>query len=238
MKSSGTRKGMVLGSLVVLVTALGYACAPEDENPADPRANTDGGSTTDTGATGEEGGTPLGDPICAKYGGADNVSLIADAILARVAGDCRISAPVTKLSPEASQHLTECFRIQIQGAFQCPGKKYESNVTVDSAGKKCRSMQQAHQGMNLRTADFNAFLEDVAAELKAQNLSDTDIRNIAPVFEGTRTGVVQQTTQPDRNTYCACENGLYNGKPCTVDAGIVDAGNDADAADAADADGG
>lgn len=238
MKSSGTRKGVVLAGLVMMMTALGYACAPDDENPADSRNRDAGGNTGDTGTGGdEEGGKPVGDPICGTYGGAANVAVIADAILTRVSADCRISVPVTRLNGEAAQHLSECFRIQLQGAFQCPGVKYESNVTVDSNNKKCRSMQQAHQGLNLRTADFNAFLEDVAAELKAQGLTDDHIRNIAPVFEGTRTGVVQQNTQADKNTYCACENGLYNGKPCQVDGGL-DAGLDADAADAADADGG
>lgn len=238
MKSSGTRKGVVLAGLVMMMTALGYACAPDDENPADPRNRDAGNGGADTGTGDDEGGVaPKGDPICGTYGGAANVSAIADAILARVSADCRISVPVTRLNGEAQQHLSECFRIQIQGAFQCPGVKYESNVTVDSNNKKCRSMQQAHQGLNLRTADFNAFLEDVATELKAQGLTDDHIRNIAPVFEGTRTGVVQQTTQPDKNTYCSCDKGEYNGKPCTVDAGL-DAGQDADAADAADADGG
>lgn len=237
MKSSGTRKGVVLAGLVVVMTALGYACAPDDENPADPR-NRDAGNGGGEAGGGEagEGGGPIGGEICSAYGGAANVAAIADAILVRVAADCRISVPVTRLNTEASQHLNECFRIQLQGAFQCPGAKYESNVTTDSNNRKCRTMQQAHQGLNLRTADFNAFVEDVAAELKVQGLTDEHIRNIAPVFEGTRTGVVQQNTQPTRNTYCTCENGVYNGQPCTVDAGIIDAGNDADAADAADGD--
>lgn len=238
MKSSGTRKGMVLAGLVVFMTALGYACAPEDENPADPRSRADSGAGGE-GGSGEGGDNvkPLGDPICGKYGGTGTVGAIADNILIRVAADCRIAVPITRLNTEGSQHLNDCFRIQLQAAFQCPGIKYESGVSVDNNNRKCRTMQQAHQGLNLRTADFNAFVEDVAAELKAQGVSDEDIRNIAPVFEGTRTGVVQQNTQPTQNTYCSCPNGEYNGKSCVVDAG-PDAYDGGDAGDGGDADSG
>ncbi len=240
MKSAGTRKGVLLAGVVVLWTALGYACATEDENPATVRSRLDSGSggegsTDDSG----EGGGPVGAPICGKYGGYDAVKPIAAAILNRVSADCRIGNPLTKLSAEQSAHFTECLEIQIGGAFQCPGISYVSNTTVDSAGKKCRDMTNAHKGLNLRNADFNAFLEAVSTELTNHGLTTDEIKNLAPVFEGTRNGVVQQTTQPDRNTYCTCQDGVYNGKPCTVDAGILDSGLDVtDAADAADGDGG
>lgn len=239
MQNLGARaRFVVVSSMVVGWAFLAYACSVEDENPGSTR-------NRDTGAEGGTGvdpqGTPdaqLGAPLCGKYGGYDNVKTIAAAIIARAANDCRISAPIANLDPGGTQHLAECFQIQVGGAFQCPGISYVANTTKDSKGQRCRDMSAAHKGLNLRSADFNAFIEDVAAELAAKGMTQDDIRAIAPVFEGTRTGVVQTNNQPDKNTHCTCADGLYNGKSCVVEAGVVDAGADTGAdtgiADAAD----
>lgn len=232
MQTLGSRARVALVSTMVVAWAfLAYACTSEDENP---------GSTRKVDAGGEGGivdplsnpDAQLGAPICQKYGNYDNVKVIAAAIMDRAAADCRIGNPISTLSAEKKAHFTECFEIQLGGAFQCPGISYVSGTTKDSAGNKCRSMTDAHKGMNLRKADFDAFVEVVAAELGAKGLSQDDIRALAPVFEGTRTGVTQNNTQPDKNTYCTCPNGQYMGKSCTVEAGIIDAG--ADTADASD----
>jgi hypothetical protein len=233
----GRARVAVVSSMVVVWAFLAYACSVEDENPGSTR---DRGVGADGGSTVDPQGTPdaqIGAPICGKYGGYDNVKTIAAGIVARVANDCRISAPIANLDANGTQHFAECFEIQIGGAFQCPGISYVANTTKDSKGQKCRDMSSAHKGLNLRSADFNAFVEDVAAELAAKGVTQDDIRAIAPVFEGTRTGVVQTNNQPDKNTFCTCADGQYMGKSCVVEAGIVDAGTDAtDAADAADGD--
>ncbi|HSO31035.1 MAG TPA: hypothetical protein VLT33_00930 [Labilithrix sp.] len=196
---------------------------------------------------GGEGGTvdptnnpdgSLGAPICAAYGGYENVKTISGAVLAKVSADCRISSPIAQLDAKSAQHLKECFEIQMGSAFQCPGVTYVSNTTKDSQGTPCRDMTQAHKGMNLRKADFDAFRDDLAASLGESKLTPADVKSIAAFVEGTRNLVTQNNTQPDKNTFCACPNGEYpagSGKSCVVDAG-TDAGSDA--ADAADADGG
>jgi hypothetical protein len=238
MLNFGRRARVAVTSSMLLAWAfLAYACTVEDENPGSTRTRdggSDTGSTTD-GQNNTDG--PLGAPICGKYGGYEKVKQITAAIVARVSQDCRISAPIANLDANQTQHLAECFQIQIGGAFQCPGISYVSNTTKDSKGEPCRDMSRAHRGLNLRNADFNAFVEDVAAELAVQGVSADDIRAIAPVFEGTRTGVVQTNNQPDKNTFCTCPNGEYMGKACVVDGGVVDTGivdTGADTADAAD----
>ncbi len=231
----GRARIAVASTMVVGWAFLAYACSVEDENPGAVR-NRDAGSETGTGVDPQGQDAQLGAPICGKYGGYDNVKVITAAIMDRVSNDCRISAPIANLSAEKKTHLAECLAIQLGGAFQCPGISYVANTTVDSKGTKCRDMTAAHKGLNLRTADFNAFVENVAAELGAKGISQDDVRAVAPVFEGTRNLVVQTNNQPDKNTHCTCENGEYMGKACTVDAGvIVDAGNnDTGIADAAD----
>jgi hypothetical protein len=234
MRTLSTRgRLLVLTSLACIWGTLGYACSVEDENPGSSRNRlTDAAAEGSTNPSGAD--AALGAPICGKYGGYDKVMPMAYAILATVEGDCRIGPAVSALDDAKKQHLQECFAIQLGGAFQCPNIAYTAGVTTDSQGRKCRSMQQAHQGMNLRKADFDAFMEDVAAELGRQGLSPEDVRAVLPVFEGTRTTVVQTQNQPDRNTYCGCPDGKYEGKDCKV---IVDAGNTdaSDASDAADA---
>lgn len=240
MQNLGPRARVaIVTSMLCVWAALAYACSAEDENPGNaPRK--DGGVQGEGGIDPQGmGDADLGAPICGKYGGYENVKTIASAILTRVKADCRISAPIATLGAEQAAHLEECFAIQIGGAFQCPGISYVSGTTKDSMGKNCKDMTNAHKGLQLRNADFNAFLEDIAAELMAKGLSADDIRAIAPAFEGTRTGVVQTNNQPDRNTHCTCADGKYMGKDCLpdggtiLDTGIMDTGT-TDSGDAGD----
>lgn len=238
MQTLGSRARVVIvSSMVVGWAFLAYACSSEDENPATSRVKVDGG---DAGTIDPQNNpdASLGAPICSAYGGYESVKTIAGAVLAKVSADCRISSPIAQLDAKSAQHLKECFEIQIGSAFQCPGVTYVSNTTKDSQGVACRDMTQAHKGMNLRKADFDAFRDDLAASLGESKLTPADVKSIAAFVEGTRNLVTQNNTQPDKNTFCACPNGEYpagSGKSCVVEAGILDAGTDAaDAADAAD----
>ncbi len=230
--STKAKKILVRTSLLFVWAATMHACTVEEENPAVPRRDAGTGTDSGTSTNTTEGG-PTGAPLCGKYGGFEQVKAMAGGILDRAQADCRIGAPFAGLPAESTQHLRECFEIQMGGAFQCPGVAYVANTTTDSAKRKCRDMTTAHVGLGLRNADFNAFLESVTVELSARGMTQDDIRAIAPVFEGTRTGVVRVADQPDKNTFCTCAGGLYNGEPCVVDSGVQDAGEDVE--DAGDA---
>lgn len=215
-------KIVVMSAFLAMWAGLVYACNTEDENPATSRTR-----GTEAGAEGAVGsndpdGAPQGAPICGKYGGYDKVKTITAALIARVSTDCRIGTPIADLQGQSATHFAECLQIQVGGAFQCPGISYVAGTTKDSNGRTCRSMAQAHQGMNLRKADFDAFLQDIVAEFSAQGITQEDIKAVLPVFEGARTSVVQTNNQPNANTYCACTTTGDGG--CV--APIVDAGND------------
>lgn len=214
-----------------------YACSVEDENPATTRTR---GADASTGADAENPDeTTQGLPLCAKYGGYAGVQSIATAIATRVTQDCRISAPLARLSADARRHFDECFAIYVGSTFQCAESVYKANETVDSQNRRCRSMSQAHQGLNLRRADFEAFVAAINGGLEASGVSLEDRTALAPSWEGTRLLIVQQQSQSTRNTHCTCAGGTYppggGGTPCTVvvDAG-QEAGNDAGAQDASD----
>lgn len=233
MQNLGSRARVaVVSSMVVVWGLLGYACSSEDENPGSTR-NRDTGADTGTGVDPQN--TPdaaLGAPICGKYGGYENVKAIAAGAVGRIATDCRISAPIANLNADNTRHLAECFEIQLGSFFQCPGVSYVSNTTKDSKGAACRDMAKAHQGLNLRKADFDAFRDDVAAELTAKGLTAEDVGAIARAFEGTRALVVQTNNQPNANTFCGCNDPM---KCTSPDAGVLDASDGAtDASDAAD----
>lgn len=236
MQNLGARARVaVVSSMVVVWAFLGYACSTADENPGStrtPAAGAEGGTGIDPQGTAD---ASLGAPICGKYGGYANVQAIAAGAIARVATDCRISAPIASLNPDDTQHLAECFQIQLGSFFQCDGISYVSNTTKDSKGNHCRDMTSAHRGLNLRKADFDAFRDDVSAELTAKGLTPEDVTAIARAFEGTRTLVVQTNSQPDRNTFCQCNDPMKCSPP---DAGVVDSGTDtgvdSGSADAAD----
>ena len=232
MQNLGARARVaVVSSMVVVWAFLAYACTSEDENPGSTRTR-DGGSDTGTGVDPQNNpDAQLGAPICGKYGGYDNVKTIAAGAIARVAGDCRISAPIANLDADHTRHLAECFEIQLGSFFQCPGVSYVSNTTKDSKGQSCRDMAKAHQGLNLRKADFDAFRDDVAAELTAKGLTSDDVSAIARAFEGARALVVQTNSQPNTNTFCGCNDPA---KCTSPDAGADAADTGTDASDASD----
>lgn len=224
MKANGKRLFFVTAGLAAW-TVLTYACSVEDENPATGRAR--GGDASAEGSTGTgplPGEGTGGVPVCAKYGGVTGAKKIAASIVADVANDCRINGPFAAMDAEDTRHFAECFEILIGGAFLCPGVSYQGGTTKDSKGQICRSMTEAHKGLNLRKADFDAFSEVIVATLTKEGVTPDDVRALAPAIEGYRTGVVQTNNQPDRNTFCACPNGLYKDKPCLP---IIDAGVDA-----------
>jgi hypothetical protein len=235
MQTLGSRARVVIvSSMVVAWAFLAYACSSEDENPGSTRSRLDAGGEGSIDPLNTPD-APVGAAICADYGGYENVKVIAGAVLTKVSADCRINAPIANLEADDAQHLKECFEIQLGNAFQCPGVEYISNTTTDSQKRKCRDMTQAHKGLNLRKADFDAFRDDLASSLAESKLTTDHVKAIARFIEGTRNLVTQTNTQPDKNTHCECPNGQFEGKSCVVEAGIIDAGPDvSDAADAGD----
>ena len=231
---AGNGKRFIVGSTTIgVLAALTYACTVEDENPATARsrsgdASADGALASGDAAVEGQGGIP----VCDKYGGVTGAKKIAASIVANVAQDCRINGPFAAMNAATTRHFAECFEILIGGAFLCPGLAYEGGKTKDSQGQTCRSMTEAHKGLNLRKADFDAMSEVIAATLTKEGVTPEDVRALAPAIEGYRSGVVQTNNQPDRNTFCGCPGGQFNGKPCTVivDAGIQDAAPIKDAA--------
>jgi hypothetical protein len=97
-------------------------------------------------------------------------------------------------------------------------------------------MGEAHQGLNLRSADFTAFIDDLIGSLKADQVSTSDIQTLVTgTFNGFQTAIVQ--TKGLGDSKCTCPNGAYDGG----DAGsclahdIIDAGDGGEGGEGGDA---
>jgi hypothetical protein len=220
------RWAIVFG-MAAMVLAGVQACTAGDDTllPANPREGGAGDESTTGGGDGTanlpDTAVPPGAPLCSTYG-ADIATRVTNDLLTAVGQDCRISAYFTALQDPS--HLHQCLEKQIGTFFQCPGVTY----TSDDPQKPCRSMGDAHKGLGLRNADFQAFIDDTVAVMRKDGISDKDITAVLPTFVGTKTAIVQSKGIGDEK--CTCPDMIYDGGYCGTDAGIIDAGDGGDGA--------
>lgn len=221
MRTQGARWAIVLGAALGGI-GLMVACTGGDDtvagktNPNNPQEGQDA-TTADGPADLPDTLLPPGAPLCTKYpNGTALVAKITSDLVNSVGADCRISAHFVSPTLGAA-HLSQCLQTQIGAYFQCPGVTYDGSK--DSAGKTCRSMADAHKNMNLRTADFDAFIADLVAVFKANGISNDDISLVLPTFTGTKSSIVLNQ-KGIGNSMCTCANNIGpDGKYCGTDAG-------------------
>ncbi len=226
-----------LTALVAVWSALAYACSSDDENPAVNRGNAtaDGGGDGTVNPQGDD--SSVGPALCGKYGGYDNVKAMAASIIQKAEADCRISGGFANLDQNGQQHMLECFEVQLGNAFKCDGIQYVAGQTTDSKGNHCRDMTSAHQNLpgnkKLYVADYNAYMDAVAAVFNAQpGANNDDLKTLASFFAGQEANVVTAgiNNQPKANAYCpgaGCVSPYDNTKTCTApEAGVIDSGLD------------
>jgi hypothetical protein len=238
MSTRRTGWAIVFGAAVA-ATGLMLACSSSEDTVA--------GKTNPTGPGGDQDATtgsdaqdqpdtllPPGAPLCTKYpNGPALVAKVTSDLLDALNADCRVSAYF--IAPKSgAAHVSQCLQSQISTFFQCPGATYGT----DQAGKVCRSMADAHKGMGLRSADFDAFIANLIAVLKKNGIANDDITAILPTFTGTKAAIVPNPKGLG-NSQCTCPNDIApDGGYCGLDAGIdaSDAGDAGDTgiADAAD----
>lgn len=201
------------------------ACTVEDENPATgsrnrTTTNVEGGPVT-PGST-----DPTGIAICGKYGDTAGVNALAQQILDRAAGDCRI-APLFA-GKTTDQHVKDCFYAFFGSGFQCPGVTYVQGTTRDTTGDTCESVLPT---VRFSAEDWKAFADvnntttpsSLRFVLDARGLTSDELRAIATVFEGKRAGLTNGGVPVGKYTQCSagCTTG---GAGCVRPA---DAGADA-----------
>jgi hypothetical protein len=223
-----------VGGAAAALACCGVAIAAcsGDDNGVTPQYTYDSGSPQDsTVSDGPVADTSMVLAVCNNYGGYTGVSTFATHIISAVGADCRLSAHFTDQTAVA--HINECFQKQLGYFMGCAGITYDGSK--DSAGNACRSMADAHNNLNLRQADFDAFIADMIASLSADKVAKPDITSIISVFLGYQAAIVQKNGLG--NSDCTCANGSYDGG----EAGSCyapDAGSDSDASDSEAGEGG
>jgi len=130
--------------------------------------------------------------------------------------DCRIGPTLADID----QHATDCFITYVRSVFQCSDTPTFKLGETKVSDKVCNSFIP---GVTFSNADFNAFSEDIKQALTDSQVSDADIKSVAPAFEGMRLKLVGGDVEANKYTECApnCQKG---GDACLRDAGINDAG--------------
>ncbi|MEO5560682.1 MAG: group 1 truncated hemoglobin [Dokdonella sp.] len=139
------------------------ACATPAPHTAKPAADTAPATPTDA--------------LYRALGGADGVARLVDAALARIHGDLHIN-----LFFEHTD-LADLRRLLIEQICAASG---------GPCSYTGRSMEEAHSGMHLEKADFNAFVEDLVAAMNEVKLALATQQQVLALFGPMRPQIVGQ----------------------------------------------
>jgi hemoglobin len=95
------------------------------------------------------------DALYRALGGTDGITKVVDAALAEIHGDLRINFFFEKTD------MADLRRLLIEQICAATGGPCEYTG---------RSMEEAHSGLNLRDADFDAFVEDLVRAMDSQKV--------------------------------------------------------------------
>jgi hemoglobin len=142
-----------------------------------------------------------------RLGGVENVRRIIDDVAAAVAKDPRVNATrggkykfTDKQVADMKKKLVELVSEITGGPLQYTGK----------------TMKDVHEGMGITDAEFNAFLEDLVAALKKNNVGQAEIDSLTKKVEGTRPDIVEkQKGEEKKPAETASVSGkvLFQGQP-------------------------
>lgn len=224
-----------VGALCASVTIV--ACGDDEGNimtgmdAATPVMDAQVSSTPDTTHTDAEGTTgPAGTSVmpdagggmtlCQKYGGADVVkSVVQNQVIGAIAEDCRINTFFTSLDEASFTRVGDCLTTQVQELFGCEGIMYQGAEA--SNGLRCRSMAEAHEGLDISKGDFDALIEDVVAGLTAAGVAPEDIAAAAPALLGMEPDIIESDSVEYTQLAClmADDGGTDAGDDTTMDGG-------------------
>ena len=117
------------------------------------------------------------DALYRALGGTDGITKVVDATLAEIHGDLRISIFFEKTD------MADLRRLVIEQLCAATGGPCEYTG---------RSMEEAHSGLNLTDADFDAFVEDLVRGMDSQKVPKDLQKQLLGVLGPMRSQVVGQ----------------------------------------------
>ncbi len=116
-----------------------------------------------------------GNTLYRELGGIEGITRVVDAFLPRVNGDARINGLFLKVDHDDLRHLV----IEQLCAATGGPCKYTG-----------RSMEEAHSGLNLTNADFNAFVDDLVAAMDQLKVRKTSQKKLLALLAPMKPQVV------------------------------------------------
>jgi hypothetical protein len=166
-RSLRASQAVIAGSLVLGAMACQFTGTNEVTMVSD---TTDSGTRITSGDSGLQG-------ACGRAGGPAGIAAINADATKRLEADCRIGPYFTGLDAKQKSHMSDCMENYLREILVCPGAQYSGSK--DKAGVACKSMQSAHNNLNITADDQVAFADVFVAALKAQpGLITTDIGGI------------------------------------------------------------
>ena len=154
-------------SLQIIAFALGLAACGDKQQAAD--TGTAAAPVADTAAPAAKAS------LYDRLGGKDAITVVIDDFVTNVAADKRINARFAKTNiPHLKQMLVEQVCQATGGPCTYTGK----------------SMKDAHKGMKITEAEFNALVEDLAMSLDKHNVAVADKSELLTALGGMKGDIV------------------------------------------------
>lgn len=171
---------------VAIACASAVVCGCSSDDTAGTQTQQDTGTAaTDTGT-----GT-----LYDRLGKNAGIKSAIDAIVADELKDPGIAAffannDGTHAGHPSATQIKECLVLLLGNAAGGP----ETYPAAVSGGFMCRSMKAAHTGLGIDSATFDKFVTIAAGTLKKAGVADADITTIGGVLNGTKSDIVESTT--------------------------------------------
>ena len=148
-------------------------------------------STTDTGsamATTSATEAPKPKTLYERLGGKDGVAKVVDDFLAIVKDDKRINHFFAKVVADKSGKKMDALKASIND-FVC-------KATDGGCDYKGKDMKEAHKGMKVKDADFDAFMEDFGKALDKENVDASAKSDLVNAMNGMKADIVAAGPAP------------------------------------------
>jgi len=150
--------------LLIPALALVLAACGGSQQPAETAREGEGATST-----------PAERSLYERLGGKDAISGVVDDFVANVAADVRINARFAK---------TDIARLKLMLVDQI----------CEATGGPCtytgKSMREAHKGMNITEAEFNALVEDLTRSLDKFNVPEREKMELLTALGGMKGDIV------------------------------------------------
>lgn len=182
------RTRLVIMSAFVAFGIVAIACGGKKPPPKEPNITE---VVSDAGADAADAEPPKPKTLSERLGGREGIAKLVDAFTKNVAADTKINKRFAKVTgprlEKFKQNLTDQLCKLAEGDCQYNGK----------------NMKDAHKGMKLTDADWNAFLLDLKAALDENKVGESEQGELVALLAPMRDDIVEVKPKPEKTDKAA-----------------------------------